>query len=300
MKHYALNINHQFGGNPRMTQNPDAASVVTSLDGTHLALWTSGAGPVLVLVHGTTSDHTTYDELRPHLAEHRTVVTYDRRGRGASGDGAAYGFERELEDAAAIINAAALRYESPVDVFGHSFGAFIALGAATLTQNVAAVVAYSPGFGAEYPKGALAKIEAATASDDLGTALEVMFAEIIGMPEGEIAFMKQSPVWAARVAAAGTVARECQADESFLRNYSHRLSQLAVPILVVDGTANTPPKRAISTDLSGLLPSSQLYEMAGQGHVAHHTAATELAQLSLQFFADPSSNIGTAARTRQS
>ena len=111
--------------------------------------------------------------------------------------------------------------------------------------------------------------------------------------------MKQSPVWAARVAAAGTVARECHADESFLRNYSHRLSQLVVPILVVDGTTNTPPKRAISTALSGLLPSSRLFEMAGQGHVAHHTASTELAKLSLQFFADPSSNVGTASRTRQ-
>ena len=282
-----------------MTQNSDAAGVVTNPDGTRLAFWKSGAGPVLVLVHGTTSDHTTYDELRPHLAEHRTVVTYDRRGRGASGDGGVYDFERELEDAAAVINAASLQHESQVDVFGHSFGAFIALGAATLTPNVGAVVAYSPGFGAEYPKGALTKIEAATASDDLDTALQVMFAEIIGMPEDEIAFMKQSPVWAARVAAAGTVARECRADESFLRNYSHRLSQLVVPILVVDGTANTPPKRAISTDLSGLLPSSRLYEMAGQGHVAHHTAATELAQLSLQFFADPSSSVGTASRSRQ-
>jgi pimeloyl-ACP methyl ester carboxylesterase len=268
-----------------MASSPETG-VVTSSDGTSLAYWVTGDGPLLVLVHGTTSDHTTYDELRPHLAKHRTVVTYDRRGRGASGDAESYAFDDELADAAAVITMAAERQGSPVDVFGHSFGAFVAVGASSLCSDVRAVVAYSPGFGAEYPDGALEQIEAATASDDLDTALQVMFAEIIGMPDDEIEFMRQSPVWPVRVAAAGTVARECRADAEFLGTYSSGLATVSVPVLVVDGTTNTPPKRQIAVDLAAALPHSHLQEMAGQGHVAHHTAAAELTDISLQFFAD--------------
>ncbi len=283
-----------------MTETSTPTRTLKSADGTPLAVWVSGAGPTVVLVHGTTSDHTTYDELRPHLAQHRTVVTYDRRGRGASGDRDTYDFERELEDAAAVIDDAAERQGSPVDVFGHSFGAFVALGAAAYGSKVRAVVAYSPGFGAEYPDGALGRIEAATASDDLDTALQVMFAEIIGMPADEIEMMRQSPVWPVRVAAAGTVARECRADEGFLRNYAQRLSELAVPVLVVDGATNTAPKRQISTDLSAALPISRVLEMAGQGHVAHHIAASGLSDISLQFFGDPGSVPRGPAPVRQS
>jgi pimeloyl-ACP methyl ester carboxylesterase len=272
-----------------LSQNQKPTGSVDSADGTSLAFWVSGAGPTLVLVHGTTSDHTTYDELRPHFAEHRTVVTYDRRGRGASGDAAGYDFETELQDAAAVIAEAARGQGGPVDVFGHSFGAFIALGAATISPDVRAVVAYSPGFGAEYPDGSLARIEHATATDDLDTALQVMFAEVIGMPADEIAFMRQSAVWPVRVAAAGTVARECRADAGFLRTYESRLRALDVPVLVVDGKTNTPPKRKIAADLVDYIPGARLHEMEGQGHVAHHIAAPELSAISRHFFDDPGS-----------
>jgi pimeloyl-ACP methyl ester carboxylesterase len=268
-----------------MTTDTDATGTVTGNDGTDIAFWISGAGPTVVLVHGTTSDHSTYDELRPHLAKHRTVVTYDRRGRGASGDGSgAYDFRDELTDAAAVIAEAARRQGGPVDVFGHSFGAFIALGAAAANADVRAVVAYSPGFGAEYPEGALERIETATASDDLDTALQVMFAEVIGMPADEIQKMRRSPVWPVRVAAGGTVARECRADASFLTSYADQLGEVTAPVLVVDGMTNVPPKRQIATTLGAMLPSANVHEMAGQGHTAHHLAPGPLAGISLDFF----------------
>jgi pimeloyl-ACP methyl ester carboxylesterase len=283
-----------------MAQSSDPTGTVTSADRTRLAFWVTGSGPTLVLVHGTTSDHTTYDELVPHLASRRTVVTYDRRGRGVSGDGQSYDMERELEDAAAVFAAAAQRQGGPVDVFGHSFGAFVALGAATLSDHVRAIVAYSPGFGAEYPEGALERIESATASDDLDAALQVMFAEVIGMPADEIEFMRQSPVWPVRVAAAGTVARECRADEAFLRGYAARLAEVRPPVLVVDGAANNPAKRRIAEDLGAALPGARMYEMAGQGHVAHHVAAPALADLSLDFFEDPGPVPAAAVGSKQS
>lgn len=257
---------------------------VSGRDGTFIAYWTSGAGPAVVLVHGTTSDHTTMNEIVPHFAKSRTVTTFDRRGRGESGDGSTYDFEQELDDAAAVFAEAATRQDGPIDVFSHSFGAFVALGAAARSPHVRSVVAYSPGFGAEYPPGSLERIETATASDDLDTALEVVFREVIGMADDEIAQMRESPVWAVRVAAAGTVARECRADEAFLREYADTLRGLSIPVLVVSGETNTLPKRQIATQLADAIPGAELYEMPGQGHVAHHFAAAELSALVLDFY----------------
>jgi pimeloyl-ACP methyl ester carboxylesterase len=67
---------------------------VVSGDGTPIADWTSGQGPPLVLVHGTTADHTRWRPLLPYLEPHATVHALDRRGRGASGDAPDYSVVR--------------------------------------------------------------------------------------------------------------------------------------------------------------------------------------------------------------
>lgn len=260
------------------------ASTVAAPDGTQIAYWTVGTGKAIVLVHGTTSDHTTYGELIPHLGRWRTVVSFDRRGRGQSGDeGASYDVEREFADLAALIDRVAGLQAAPVDVFGHSFGAFVALGAALRTANVRALVAYSPGFGAEYPPGSLDQIEAATTADDRDQVLQVMFRDVIGMPDDEIQAMRRSPAWQLRQAAAGTIGRECRADESFLRRYQGDLPGLNVPVLVISGARNPEPKRLIAARLADLLPAASFYEMPGQGHVAHHFAPDDLARTCLGF-----------------
>jgi pimeloyl-ACP methyl ester carboxylesterase len=73
---------------------------VTSRDGTQIAYWASGEGPPLVVVHGTTADHTRWRPLLPYLEPHATVHAIDRRGRGASGDAPDYQVTREFEDVA--------------------------------------------------------------------------------------------------------------------------------------------------------------------------------------------------------
>jgi pimeloyl-ACP methyl ester carboxylesterase len=267
---------------------PDTIRKITAPDGTQIACWASGSGSSVVLVHGTTSDHATFNELVPQLARWRTVITFDRRGRGQSGDGGPeYDIEREFDDLAAIIDHVAAAQAAPVDVFGHSFGAFVALGGAMRTANARALVAYSPGFGAEYPPGSLDQIEAATASDDRDGVLQVMFRDVIGMPDDEIQAMRRSPVWQLRLDAANTIGRECRADESFLRRYAGALQRLGSPVLVISGAKNPAPKREIAARLAGLLPRAALHEMPGQGHVAHHFAPEELSLTCLQFFDAP-------------
>ena len=64
---------------------PDLA--IPSRDGTPIALFRSGdpdMAPV-ILVHGSTADHTTFRVVGPLLTDRFAVYAMDRRGRGASG-----------------------------------------------------------------------------------------------------------------------------------------------------------------------------------------------------------------------
>ena len=70
---------------------------VLSADGTPIAYEIRGQGPPLVMVHGSSLDHTRWGSSIHRLAEHFTLVLMDRRGRGSSGDGPVYSIEREFE-----------------------------------------------------------------------------------------------------------------------------------------------------------------------------------------------------------
>ena len=93
----------------------------TSRDGTPIAYGRTGEGPALVLVDGALCFRgfgpmgPLAELLVPGFAVHR----YDRRGRGDSGDTQPYAVAREVEDLAAVIEAAG----GSASVFGMSSGA---------------------------------------------------------------------------------------------------------------------------------------------------------------------------------
>src|SRR5512143_2743528 len=103
-------------------------NTLTSRDGTKIAFEKRGSGPAVILVDGALC----YRSFGPmtHLAEllapHFTVFTYDRRGRGDSGDTKPYALEREVEDIQALIHQAG----TGAFVYGISSGACLALEAA--------------------------------------------------------------------------------------------------------------------------------------------------------------------------
>jgi pimeloyl-ACP methyl ester carboxylesterase len=67
---------------------------VKSGDGGSIAVWVEGAGPPLVLVHGSVSDHTVYAPLVGELRDEFTIFAMDRRGFGASQDDTGYSVVR--------------------------------------------------------------------------------------------------------------------------------------------------------------------------------------------------------------
>ena len=63
-----------------------------------------GEGPPVILVLGAFNTRETGAPLAEALARTHTVINYDRRGRGDSGDSAPYAVEREIEDLDALIH----------------------------------------------------------------------------------------------------------------------------------------------------------------------------------------------------
>src|SRR5688500_3632411 len=90
---------------PSVANSAEASAMqtVTSGDGTKIAYEKVGSGPPVILVNGALSGRKAGSKIAALLAPHFTVYTYDRRGRGDSGDTRPYAVEREIEDIAALI-----------------------------------------------------------------------------------------------------------------------------------------------------------------------------------------------------
>jgi pimeloyl-ACP methyl ester carboxylesterase len=113
-----------------------------SRDGTEIAFDRLGDGPPVILVSGASCARGIHRQLAELLATDFTVLNYDRRGRGDSGDTQPYAVEREIEDIAAVITAAG----GVTAVFGNSSGAVLALHAAAAGLPITRLALWDPPF----------------------------------------------------------------------------------------------------------------------------------------------------------
>lgn len=247
---------------------------VKSRDGTEIAYWTRGEGPPLVLVHGTTSNHTTWDPLLPHLEEQVTSYALDRRGRGASSDADDYDATREFEDVAAVVDRAAATSGAPVDLLGHSFGGLVAYGAARTTDRVRRLALYE-GWPTPDPSLVAAPREVMDAVADLvergdhDGALETFYREVVHMPDEQIAAVRGDPAWwKPRVDAAHTIAREDLAVRRSVLD-PDEADRLAIPVLLIVGAESPPSLRGEPEAIAAALPDATIEVLEGQRHLAH-------------------------------
>jgi len=116
-------------------------NIVTSRDGTVIAYEQKGGGPTLIVVDGAMTTRTSSGkaELVDLMSPYFSVCTYDRRGRGDSGDTPPYAIDREIEDIEALVNHSG----TSALLYGHSSGGCLALEAArALGTKVAKVTVY--------------------------------------------------------------------------------------------------------------------------------------------------------------
>ena len=265
---------------------------VVSRDGTEIGYWTSGDGPPLLLVHGTTADHTRWRPLLPYLEPHATVHAIDQRGRGASGDAPDYDVSSEFEDLAAVVDAVAEASGSAVDVLGHSFGGLCAFGGAALTSNICSLVLYE-GWPAPnpvaraLPPGVEERLDAMLAEGNREAVLETFFREVVKMPEEEFTVYRALPAWQARIAAARTLPRELRANRE-APFHPEQAAKLTVPILMMVGGDSPDNIKANPETVAAALPDARITVLDGQQHIAIDLVPEVFAEHLVAFLRDQS------------
>jgi pimeloyl-ACP methyl ester carboxylesterase len=223
------------------------------------------------LVHGGLNDHSTD---RPFIDELRGGVTtfaMDRRGRGASGDAPEYAIEREFEDVAAVVDAVATRTGAPVTLWGHSYGADCAMGAATLSSNVGRLVLYEPGLGfasSDAVNAAIEAIEMAVAAGDMERAALVAYKEVVGLTDEEIAFVRSSPAWPARLAAVPVLPREVRAEIDWVYGPG-QFDAITAPTVLLAGADSPPAQQDVTQRAAAAIPGARIRVLEGHSHIAH-------------------------------
>jgi pimeloyl-ACP methyl ester carboxylesterase len=243
----------------------------TSRDGTRIACHVAGRGMPLVLVHGTTADHSRWMPLVSSLEQRFTVYAVDRRGRGESGDATTYSLDCEVEDLVAVVDGIG----SPVDLLGHSFGAIVSLEVAARTANVRRLSLYEPPIptGVAFVSPELVtNVERLVAAREREAAVETFLAAGPRVPAHELAVMKShAQAWTARVAAAHTIPRELRASTDY-RFDAKQFSSVSTPMMLLLGSASAPPFRAALEVVKAAIPQAELALLPNQQHTAMDTA----------------------------
>ncbi len=222
-----------------------------------------GAGPPLVLVHGVFTNRVTHwIAVRDALAARFHVHAVDRRGRGGSSDSPAASTREEFEDVAAVIRS----LEEPAFLLGHSYGAHVALGAASrLPERVRALVLYEPPAAASLSDETERALRDDAGRGDWDGFTTRFFSEVAQLPADELASIRASPIWSLLVEGA----RPTLADIEALRAYDfdpQEFCSLPIPVTFLCGS-ESPPIQSVTTDaLLEVLPHASRLELKGQGH----------------------------------
>ena len=205
--------------------------------------------------------------ISPYLEGHFSIYAMDRRGRRGSGDSAEYDFMREVEDVLAVLEAIG----EPSTVFGHSFGGLICLEAAMLKGNLERLILYEPAIPVDtsvVPAGFIDRMQALIDQGELEAAMEILFREVVRMPDHEFTNFRQLPLWQARIAQASTVPRELRVVQIY-RFEAEKFASLEIPTMLLVGSESPAFAHQEIDRIDATLPNSQVVVLPGQQHIAH-------------------------------
>ena len=257
---------------------------ILSKDGTPLAFDQYGTGPAVLLVGGA-FQHRAIDsgtaKLAALLAPHFTVLHYDRRGRGDSGDTQPYAVEREVEDIDALLQ----EVGGSASVFGMSSGAVLALHAAAQGLAIKKLALYEAPFNsdsdeelqmsANYTRQLTALLTEGRRGDAAAFAMQYF-----GTPAEMVAGMRQMPMWPLFEAVAPTLAY----DNAIMGDGSvptKLLTSIATPTLVMDGGASPTFMHQAADSVMQHLPNAQHRRLPAQ---THNVEPEVLAPVLIEFF----------------
>jgi pimeloyl-ACP methyl ester carboxylesterase len=251
---------------------------VTSKDGTTIAYDHTSEGPALIIVNGASATRGEGASLAELMAPGISVIAYDRRGRGDSGDTTPYAVAREVEDIAALLDAVG----GTGYAMGHSSGAVLALEAARqLSGKISKLVLYEPPFiiddsRSPAPADYEQHLEELIAAGRRGDAMQY-FMRNVGAPEDMIAGMVQSPYWPAMEQVAPTLVYDAKVmgDTQYGNLASlNKFAGVMTPTLVLDGSVLMGSAAAhvflrhAADAIAQVLPNARRRTLEGQDHGA--------------------------------
>jgi pimeloyl-ACP methyl ester carboxylesterase len=232
---------------------------VISSDGTQIAYDVQGSGPALVLVDGAMC-HRAAGPMRPLaalLTGHFTVFTYDRRGRGESGDTLPYAVEREVDDLQALIGEAG----GEAALYAMSSGGGLALATAATGKGVTRLALYEPPYVGGDPEYT-ARLGEALRAGRRGDAI-ALFLTRVGVPEQAVAGMRHGPGWPGLEAIAPTLAYD---DALMTEGVVPAGLPISIPTLVVSGSASPESLQQAARDTAAAYPVAEHRSLPDQTH----------------------------------
>jgi pimeloyl-ACP methyl ester carboxylesterase len=247
------------------SRRPNRMETTKSADGTVMAYERTGDGPPLIVSVGAFCTRQTF-AAPEELASHYTVYTYDRRGRGDSGDTQPFTAEREYEDLAAVAAAAGGR---PF-VFGHSSGAAIALRSAAAGVPLAGIAAYeAPFWNDDTPRPSVDPGKHIRELVDAGRradAVRFWMTEVVRLPGEMVEHMASAPWAKAMEALTPTLPYDIAVTDGGVP--VAELAKITVPVLILGG-GNSPAwfQRSVA-EQAAATPGARLMMLDGYDHNA--------------------------------
>jgi pimeloyl-ACP methyl ester carboxylesterase len=261
---------------------------VVSSDGTRIAFQRQGSGPALILVDGALCyrGQGPNDALASLLASRFTVYTYDRRGRGESGDTAPYTVDREIEDLRALVKETG---ETP-HLYGISSGGALALEAVDAGLPVRRLALYELPYVVDdsrriIPDDYESTLDAHVAADQRGKAVSQFMRVGVGLPGVMVGLMHLMPAWPKLKAVAHTLPYDTSYTAPLQRGRPYpegRWGGVRVPVAVIDGGKSPAWMRNAMRALAKALPGAMYTTLPGQTHLVKPAA---LAPVLSDFFA---------------
>jgi pimeloyl-ACP methyl ester carboxylesterase len=241
---------------------------VKSKDGTTIAYERSGSGPALILVDGALCSRAFGPALKlaPLLARNFTVYAYDRRGRGQSGDTQPYSRGREVEDIAALVEAAG----GSAFLLGLSSGGALALDAAANALPIRKLAVYEPPYvddsGQENGAAHEERLVHLLAQGKRGGAVKYFMRDMVGAPAPIRLMLRLMPwIWRKLEAVAHTLPYDAAVMTGF-RIPRARFGAIRVPVLVMNGSKTDPRLRQAARAIVDVIPDASHRELPGQTH----------------------------------
>jgi pimeloyl-ACP methyl ester carboxylesterase len=196
------------------------------------------------------------------------VFTYDRRGRGESGDTAPYAVEREIDDFRALVTQAGA---APYAV-GISSGGALLLQAVASGIGVNKIALYEPPYLAEAngPRSfedARKRLQAFVSAGDRTGAVRFFMTDVYGAPRAFVFAMPfvMPQAWRRNKLVVHTTPYDLMilSDRSVL---NERRPSISVATLVIGGEKSPKELRDAAVAVANALPNGQVRLLSGQDH----------------------------------